>query len=265
MKGKNTLVLTVAGVCMATAFFFIADAAGNTLPNGLQLLVFDIRTDNPPIAGSKVTVEMTLKNLGSAVIAFDNRTGIFVAARWNRPTNENSRDFGHSNKGLVLAPGKSVTVKTSRTLDAAGNWWFWPAFNIGGNWGPPRWMEKTLYVYGSNEEAAALPAKGLSVGHIFADRERYDEKNVTVIGRAMIVRKKKDGRGRPSMLISFFDMKNDRQVINVFGPGHPAVGNGDVVRVTGVYKVKSKRGRYTFNDEIQTTSDRVVVVTKSKY
>ena len=66
------------------------------------------------------------------------------------------------------------------------------------------------------------------------------------------------------MLISFFDMKNDKQVINVFGPGHPTASNGDVVKVTGIYKVKSKRGRYTFDDEIQTTSDKVVVVTKSK-
>jgi len=81
----------------------------------------------------------------------------------------------------------------------------------------------------------------------------------------MIVRKKTIGKGQPWNLISFFDMKNDKQVINVFGPGHANVGNGDVIQVTGVFKTKSKRGRYTFNNEIESRAEQIIRLEKSKY
>lgn len=78
------------------------------------------------------------------------------------------------------------------------------------------------------------------------------------------MRKKKGSDGKPWMLISFFDMKDDKKVINVFGPGHPDAGNGDVIKVTGIFKAKSKRGAYTFDNEIETSSNRIVRLQKAK-
>ncbi len=109
---------------------------------------------------------------------------------------------------------------------------------------------------------AQLFSKEVTVNEIFSDPSRYDQKTITVTGYAFIVRKKKDRGGNPWMLISLFDPKEKKKVINVFGPGHPQAGNGDIIKVTGKFKVKSKRGRYTFDNEIETTSDKVVLVAK---
>lgn len=105
----------------------------------------------------------------------------------------------------------------------------------------------------------------LTVSEILANPAAHDQKTVTVKGRAMIVRKKMSAKKEPWNLISFFDMKDDKKVINVFGPGHAAIGNGDIVRVTGIFKAKSKRGRYTFNNEIQSSSDKIVLIQKAKH
>ncbi|MDD3846090.1 MAG: hypothetical protein PHC90_06965 [Syntrophorhabdaceae bacterium] len=110
---------------------------------------------------------------------------------------------------------------------------------------------------------AQVLSKEVSVAEILSNPSQYDQKTVTVTGYAFIVRKKKDRSGNPWMLISFFDPKDKKKVINVFGPGHPAARNGDIIKVTGKFKAKSKRGRYTFDNEIQTTSDKVVVVAKA--
>jgi len=105
-------------------------------------------------------------------------------------------------------------------------------------------------------------SKEVTVNEIFSDPSRYDQKTISVTGYAFIVRKKKDGAGNPWMLISLFDPKDKKKVINVFGPGHPQARNGDIIKATGKFKAKSKRGRYTFDNEIETTSDKVVVVAR---
>jgi len=242
---------------------FISTAHADTLPNGLKLVSFDIKTASPPLVGTKASVEMTLKNISGDPIKFSEEFGIFVASRHGDLQEANNRDFGYGNKGLVLAPGKALTVKASRTLDGAGNWWFWPGFNINGQWGPFRWMEKSIYVYSSPEEAK-LVGKVLNVAEILANPSRFDQKMVTVKGRALIVREKRSSSGQPWNLISFFDMKSDEAVINVFGPGHAAIGNGDIIQVTGIFKAKSKRGRYTFDNEIETRSEQIIRLEKAK-
>jgi hypothetical protein len=266
MKSKASAfaILVTMALFAVMSIFYAPTAQANILPNGLQLVSFQVKSADPPVVGSAVHVEMVLKNVSGTPIRFSNEFGIFVAGRWKDPADTNNRDFGHGNKGLILAPGKSVTVKAARTLDNPGNWWFWPGFNIGGHWGPFRWMEKTLYVYASQGEAKQ-EGKALMVGEILANPARYDQKRVTVKGRAMIVRKKSSGKGKPWNLISFFDMKNDKAVINVFGPGHANVGNGDVIQVTGIFKAKSKRGRYTFNNEIESRAEQIIRLEKSKY
>lgn len=74
---------------------------------------------------------------------------------------------------------------------------------------------------------------------------------VTVIGNAFIVRKKTDSnKQNPWTLISLVDLKDNKIVINVFSTGHAPVVNGDNIKITGIFKIKSPRGRYTFDNEI---------------
>lgn len=239
-------------------------ALPNTLPNGLQLTYFEIKVDNPVFVGSTAKVEITLKNVATVPISFNKEFGMFVGARCKKLSNANNKDFGHTNEGYVLAPGKSVTYRSSRTLDEAGNWWFWPAFNINGQWGPFNWLGKTLCVLLPKADTQVSGAT-LTVGQVLANPSRYDQKPVTVKGRALIIRKKTSSDGQPWMLINFFDMTNDKQVINVFGPGHSDVNNGDIIQVTGIFKAKSLRGRYHFDNEIESSSDKIVRLEKSKY
>lgn len=90
-------------------------------------------------------------------------------------------------------------------------------------------------------------------------------RHLVVLSRALIVREKTDSNGRPWNLISFFDMKSDKMVVNVFGPGHAKIGNGDTVQVTGIFKAKSMRGHYAFDNEIETRSEQIIRLEKAKY
>ncbi|MFB3778818.1 MAG: hypothetical protein ACE141_14465 [Bryobacteraceae bacterium] len=235
--------------------FLISPCFAQALPNGLDLVRFEVRTPQPALVGANVSVEITLKNLSGSPMRFDPEFGIFVGARANSTSNDNNRDFGHAQKGLVLGPDRQVTIRASRQLDVAGTWRFWPAFRLNGQWGPFRWMEKTVEVYATAAEARAQggsgPAAGtVTVAEIAANPSRYDGKRVTVVGDALVVRQQTDRNSGPWALISMVDIDNRRAVINVIGAGRAPVVNGDVMRATGVFRAKNKRGRYTYDNEL---------------
>jgi hypothetical protein len=230
-----------------------------TLPNGLELARFEVRAPEPALVGSSVSVEITLKNLGSQPMQFDSNAGIFVGSRVNSTSDANNRDFGHAHKGLVLAPGREVTLRASRPLDVAGAWRFWPGFRLNGQWGPFRWMEKTLAVFASVAEAKAQSVAGtLTVAQLLANPSQYDGKKVTVAGDAVIVRQQTNPGSGPSTLMSLGDLEDRRRVMNVIGAGRAPVSNGDVARATGVFRAKSQRGRYTFDNELICESGGIV-------
>ncbi len=109
---------------------------------------------------------------------------------------------------------------------------------------------------------AQVFSKEVTVGDLVGNPSQYDQKNVTVSAYAFIVREKKDRAGNPFVLVSIFDPKDRKKVITAFGPGHTEARNGDMIKITGKFKAKSKRGRYTYDNEIETTGDKVVVVAK---
>lgn len=100
-------------------------------------------------------------NVGSTVIVyvsmFNGKTGtaentfnyFFVGCR--NPSGSN-KDFGSSGTqtltqiGASGCTGEGYLVYASRTLDAAGTWTFWPAYNYGGAYGPYMWNALTLVV-----------------------------------------------------------------------------------------------------------------------
>src|SRR5512134_3679833 len=106
----------------------IGTGLAQPLPNGLELRGFEVKAPDPAVAGGTVSVEFKLRILSDQPRQFDREVGIFVGARNNSTSDANNRDFGHAHKGLVLAPGREVTLRATRPLDAAGTWRFWPAF-----------------------------------------------------------------------------------------------------------------------------------------
>ncbi len=122
-------------------------------------------------------------------------------------------------------------------------------------------MAAALAVGAGTANAQAL-SKEVTVGDLVADPSRYDGKSVTVTAYAFIVRQKKDRNGTPWIRVSIFDPKDRKTVITAFGWGRTQARNGDMIKLTGTFKARSKRGRYTYNNEIQTTGDKVVVVAK---
>jgi hypothetical protein len=257
----------VSGIVL-TAWLAMAVTAGcaraqATLPNGLALVRFEVRAPEPAVAGSTVSVEMTLKNVSGTPMQFDPNIGIFVGARVNSTSDANARDFGNADKGLVLPAGREVTLRATRALDTAGAWRFWPAFRLNGQWGPFRWMEKTLQVYGSAAEARSQSGSGsvagtLKVAQLLANPAMYDGKKVTVVGDALIVRQQTDSTGAPWALISLVDIDNAKLAMNVVGTGRAPLSNGDVARATGIFRVKSRRGRYTYDNELICDSGGIV-------
>jgi hypothetical protein len=247
-----------------------------TLPNGLQLVRFEVRAPESALAGASVVVEITLANDSGTTMKFDPEVGVFVGARVNSTSNDNNRDFGHAYKGLSLAPGRQVTLKASTKMDTAGEWRFWPAYRMNGNWGPFRWMEKTVQVYATAADArrgrrehqdltgdhggAAGPVFAtLTVAQLLANPSRFEGKRITVTGDVLIVRAQKDSTGNPWTLMSLMDVSERKKVMNVIGTGgHAPLVNGDVARATGVFRMKSQRGRYTYDNELICESRAIV-------
>jgi hypothetical protein len=252
-------------LCLAVALLLsLAPAAfSNTLPNGLQLERFEVAVQGASVAGATVQVEMTLRNLEPVPIRFE-APGIFVAARTSDLSDRGNRDFGHQHvQGYTLDGGQTLIVTASRTIDKAGTWHFWPGFKMNGAWGPFRWMEKTLLFEapGNPQQSSAQgePSSGgplVSVAELLAAPENYDGRTVSLEARAVIVRKKR------GFLVSLADMQDADKVLTAFGAGTTEASNGDKVRVTGVFKHASRRGRYTYNNEIAVEKGGLTVVDK---
>jgi hypothetical protein len=61
---------------------------------------------------------------------------------------------------------------------------------------------------------------------------------------------------------SYFRPQGQEEGHNRLCPGSTQARNGDMIKLTGKFKAKSKRGRYTYDNEIETTGDKVVVTAK---
>jgi hypothetical protein len=70
--------------------------------------------------------------------------------------------------------------------------------------------------------------------------------------------KQTDSAGAPWTLVSLVDIENRRMVMNAIGTGHAVLSNGDAARATGVFRVKSPRGRYTYDNELICDSSGII-------
>lgn len=146
---KKSFLLCLSCIAAIGAMLLSDTAIGAVSPDGLELVGFNVVTKTQaPKVGNTVKVTFALKNTSGGDLQFNPSYGVFVGARWNSTTDANNRDFGHKYKGKVLKPGREVKFTATRKLDAVGTWRFWPAYNIGGHWGPFRWREAVVQVSG---------------------------------------------------------------------------------------------------------------------
>jgi len=117
--------------------------AQNVSPDGLKLENFMVTQRSP--GARNIKVDFTLCNTSGRDITFDSN-GVFVGCRWSSTTGENNRDFGHTKRNGVLRAGEILHFNAIKTLDAAGEWRFWPAYHLNGHYGPLRWNEKVITV-----------------------------------------------------------------------------------------------------------------------
>jgi len=110
---------------------------------------FHVLTTSPTSAvGSSVTVFVSMYDgvVGTGTNSFNY---LFVGCRNAAQVN---KDFGLSGQQTITqkatsgATGGGYLVFASRTLDSAGTWTFWPAYLVGGVFGPYEWHKLTLTV-----------------------------------------------------------------------------------------------------------------------
>jgi hypothetical protein len=113
----------------------------DTSEHDLQLSDFLVSGDSPVSLGDKVSVSFKLTNIGKYSVTYDDKYGVFVAAK---DPDGQSRTFGNTYQGKTLKSGSSVTVETDITLDKEGEWVLWASYCIklatgGTKCGPDEW------------------------------------------------------------------------------------------------------------------------------
>jgi len=95
------------------------------------------------------------------------------------------------------------------------------------------------------------PAVEATVEQIMADKETYDEKEVSVSGAVSTPRFKSSRHRKPYMTFPLLGDSKGR--INVFFWGDIKLKTGKKIRVTGTYRKIMEMGKYTFRDVIETS------------
>jgi hypothetical protein len=80
----------------------------------------------------------------------------------------------------------------------------------------------------------------------------FNHQNVTLQGTALGVKETTSHRGNDYTTFKLQD-PSGCGAVNIFTWGHPALKNGDQVRVDGVFETEHHQGRYTFHNEVEAT------------
>ncbi len=99
--------------------------------------------------------------------------------------------------------------------------------------------------------AAELPIQALA-----SNPAAFDGQTVTLRGTAAAVRETISRRGNPYTIFKVLDAS--RYAVKVFTWGHPGIKSGDWVEVIGVFQQIRRVGRYTFYNEVDAHSVRLL-------
>ncbi|MCS6965695.1 MAG: hypothetical protein NZ473_02865 [Candidatus Kapabacteria bacterium] len=91
-------------------------------------------------------------------------------------------------------------------------------------------------------------AQDIPVEELLENPQQYDGQPVSVVGTIANYREKISRAGNA---YTTFRLQADGAAVNVFIWGHQGLGDGQRVRVQGVYRRVKRVGRYTFYNEIE--------------
>ena len=169
-RRRIILALVVALLLMpsAHAATLCSYKGPDTSEHYLQLTDFLVSGDSPLTVGDKVTASFKLTYVGKEPVTFDDKYGVFVAAK---DPDGKTKMFGNTHQGKTLKSGKSVTVETDITLDKEGEWVLWASYCIKGKketiCGPEEWhaCQLTVQAKGCPEGCECMtPAQAKELG-----------------------------------------------------------------------------------------------------
>ena len=98
----------------------------------------------------------------------------------------------------------------------------------------------------------AANAAEISVHSLVLNPKSFDHQTITLQGTATIVKETTSRKGNDYTTFKLQD-PNGSDAVSVFSWGHPALTNGDHVRVDGVFETEHHQGQYTFYNEVEAT------------
>ena len=105
-------------------------------------------------------------------------------------------------------------------------------------------------------------AEETTVEEIIANKETYDEKEVSVSGAVSTPRFRASRRGKPYMTFPLLGDSKGR--INVLFWGDIKLKTGKKIKVQGVYRKIMEMGKYTFRDVIEASEIETELKTQEK-
>ena len=98
--------------------------------------------------------------------------------------------------------------------------------------------------------SVSASAAEVAVCSIVANPTSFDHQTVTLQGTAETIKETTSKRGNDYTTFKLQDVSGCGAV-SVFTWGHPALTNGDQVRVDGTFETEHDEGRYKFYNEVQ--------------
>jgi hypothetical protein len=162
MRAQARIVLL--GVALVVAGSPVVGARGidvsfpgpDRSPDGLALSDFTVsaRADKPEV-GEFAQVRFKLTNVSGQALQLGGK-GIFVAVHRRLAAEDLGREERATKKGALLKPGEVVSMWALVSLDHAGTWSLWPAYETPRHAGPERWHEVTFEVVEAKREVRRL-------------------------------------------------------------------------------------------------------------
>ena len=100
--------------------------------------------------------------------------------------------------------------------------------------------------------SAAANGADIAICSIIEKPANFNHQSVTLQGTALGVKETTSHRGNDYTTFKLQD-PSGCGAVNIFTWGHPALKNGDQVRVDGVFETEHHQGRYTFHNEVEAT------------
>lgn len=120
-------------------------------------------------------------------------------------------------------------------------------------------MKRTLkisFLLATALAALALAADKVNVDDFVKDVDKYDQKTVTIIGRADNIKVKTSKKGNSYYTLRILGKTEEQKVyVHSFGKPDEKLKDGVKIEATGIYRKEKKVGTMTFKNELDVNPD----------